>query len=123
MVYFLITVHVLVSLFLIFVVLVQGGRGADLGAAFGGSSQTLFGGRGAATFLGKLTTIMAALFMVTSLVLTIVSVKGGGSVVRQPAAQKQAAPPAGAMPSTPAPGMPVPEAPLPEPPAKTPAGQ
>jgi preprotein translocase subunit SecG len=83
MITLLAAIHVLVSVFLIFVVLIQGGKGADLGAAFGGSSQTLFGGRGAATFLSKLTTVMAALFMVTSLLLTIYSLKGH-SMVRAP---------------------------------------
>lgn len=74
---FLLVIHVLVSLFLIFIVLVQGGKGAQMGAAFGGgSSQTLFGGRGAATFLSKLTTIMAVVFMLTSLVLAVVAGRG-----------------------------------------------
>ncbi|MDA8168343.1 MAG: preprotein translocase subunit SecG [Nitrospiraceae bacterium] len=86
-------VHVLVCIFLILVVLVQGGRGAELGAAFGGSSQTLFGGRGATTFLSKLTTAAAALFMVTSLVLTVASIKGKGTVVPQtPVRQMPGAP-------------------------------
>lgn len=77
----LLVVHVLVSLFLIFIVLIQGGKGAEMGAAFGGgSSQTLFGGRGAATFLGKMTTVVAVVFMLTSLLLAIVSVKGGGII-------------------------------------------
>jgi preprotein translocase subunit SecG len=70
-------VHVIVSLFLIFVVLVQGGKGAEMGAAFGGgASQTLFGGRGAETFLGKLTKGTAIVFMITSLLLAILSSKG-----------------------------------------------
>lgn len=79
---FLIVIHVFVSLFLIFIVLVQGGKGAELGAAFGGSSQTVFGSRGAATFLNKLTTIVAVVFMLTSLTLAIASVKGT-SVIKQ----------------------------------------
>lgn len=75
---FLLAIHILVSLFLIFIVLVQGGKGAEMGAAFGGGgSQTLFGGRGAATFLGKMTTVIAVVFMLTSLVLAVVSGKGG----------------------------------------------
>lgn len=78
----LLAVHVLVSLFLIFIVLVQSSKGAELGAAFGGSSQTLFGSRGAATFLSKLTTIAAVVFMMTSLLLAMVSVKSG-SVVKK----------------------------------------
>ncbi|RJQ40643.1 MAG: preprotein translocase subunit SecG [Nitrospiraceae bacterium] len=83
MITLLLTVHVIVALFLIFIVLIQsGGKGAELGAAFGGSSQTLFGSRGAATFFSKLTTIAAVAFMVTSLSLAIVSTKSG-SVVKE----------------------------------------
>lgn len=74
---FLLTIHIIVCLFLIFIVLVQGGKGAEMGAAFGGGgSQTLFGGRGAATFLSKLTTGIAVVFMLTSLSLAVVSGKG-----------------------------------------------
>lgn len=88
----LLIIHVLVSLFLIFIVLVQGGKGAELGAAFGGSSQTLFGGRGAATFLSKLTTIMAVVFMLTSLLLAIASVKKETIIKEPPAVKEKAAP-------------------------------
>ena len=63
-------VHVLACLFLIVVVLLQTGKGADMGAVFGGGSQTLFGSSGAGNFLTKLTTGTAILFMVTSLILT-----------------------------------------------------
>lgn len=66
----LVIVHVLVCLALIGIVLLQQGKGADMGAAFGGSSQTLFGSSGATTFLGKLTAAAAAVFMLTSLGLT-----------------------------------------------------
>lgn len=73
-------IHVFVCLLLIFVVLVQGGKGAEMGAAFGGGgSQTLFGGRGAATFLGKMTTVIAVVFMLTSLILAVISGSGGDS--------------------------------------------
>ena len=82
MITFLLAVHVMVALFLIFIVLIQSGKGAELGAAFGGSSQTLFGSRGAATFFSKLTTIAAVAFMLTSLSLAIVSTKSG-SVVKK----------------------------------------
>ena len=59
--------HVFVCIFLIAVVLLQRGKGAEMGAVFGGgASSTVFGSRGAGTFLSKLTTICAALFMVTS---------------------------------------------------------
>jgi len=66
-------VHVIVCLILIGVVLLQSGKGAEMGAAFGGSSQTIFGSRGSATFLSKLTVGAAILFMVTSLSLSILS--------------------------------------------------
>lgn len=86
----LIIIHVLVSLFLIFIVLIQSSKGAELGAAFGGSSQTLFGSRGAATIFSKLTTISAVVFMVTSLLLAVVSGKGG-SVVKKSLPMEQKA--------------------------------
>jgi preprotein translocase subunit SecG len=63
-------IHVLACLFLIVVVLLQTGKGADMGAVFGGGSQTLFGSSGAGNFLTKLTTGTAIAFMVTSLILT-----------------------------------------------------
>lgn len=61
--------QVVVSLVLIFIVLVQGGKGADMGAAFGGGSQAVFGPSGGSTFFTKLTTTVAALFMINSIVL------------------------------------------------------
>ncbi|MGQ9669326.1 MAG: preprotein translocase subunit SecG [Desulfosoma sp.] len=69
----LITFHVLACLTLIFIVLLQTGRGAEIGAVFGGSSQTLFGSTGGTTFLGKLTTLAAVVFMLTCLGLTYLS--------------------------------------------------
>lgn len=66
----------MVCFFLIFIVLIQSGKGAELGAAFGGSSQTLFGARGAATFFSKMTTIAAVVFMLTSLTLAVITAKG-----------------------------------------------
>jgi len=75
-------VPLLVTLGLILIVLLQSGKGADIGAAFGGgSSQTVFGGRGAATFLSKLTSALAILFMLTSLTLTILASQRGSSTV------------------------------------------
>jgi len=65
---FLITLHVMVCLVLIVVVLLQRGKGADMGAAFGGGgSNTVFGSRGAGNFLTKLTSACAVIFMLTSL--------------------------------------------------------
>jgi len=66
-----VTIHVVVATILIFMVLLQKGKGADIGAAFGGASQTVFGPRGAQSFLAKVTAGAAILFMVTSLGLAI----------------------------------------------------
>ena len=69
--------HVLVCIFLVLVILLQAGKGASVGAAFGGAgSQTVFGGRGAQTFLSKLTTLAAAIFFITSLALSFASTEG-----------------------------------------------
>jgi len=62
--------HIVACIFLIVVVLLQTGKGADIGAVFGGSSQTIFGSSGASNLLTKLTTWTAAVFMATSLFLT-----------------------------------------------------
>lgn len=89
--------HVIVSLFLIGVVLLQSGKGAEMGASFGSSgSQSVFGAGGGTTFLSKLTTSAAVIFMLTSLTLAYVSGqpssssmmsgKGKGTPVQAPAA-------------------------------------
>ncbi len=65
--------HVVVAIFLILVVLLQTGKGASLGAAFGGGSNTVFGSRGPASFLSKITTSAAVIFMTTSLTLSMLS--------------------------------------------------
>jgi preprotein translocase subunit SecG len=71
-------IHVIVCLFLVVVVLLQSGKAADLAGAFGGmGSQTVFGPRGSATVLSRATTIAAALFMVTSLSLSIMATRQG----------------------------------------------
>src|SRR5262245_32284938 len=82
--------HVIVCIFLILVVLLQQGKGADWAGAFGGGgTQTAFGARGAGTILSKATTAAAIIFMVTSLALTIlISQPGGSSVIREGATQK-----------------------------------
>jgi len=78
----LVLVHVIVCIALIMIVLLQTGKGADMGAAFGGgASQTLFGSSGASTFLSKATTIAAIIFMVTSLFLAYFSSHRVGSSV------------------------------------------
>jgi len=106
-----IVIHVIVSLALVSIVLLQHGKGAGIGAAFGGSSQTVFGSTGAAPFLAKLTAIVAILFMCTSLGLTFMGRQQAPSVMQ--GAGKPAAPQsAPATPATPAPAAPV----QPEPP-------
>ncbi len=75
--------HIAVCLILIITVLLQSGKAGDLAGAFGGAgSQSVFGPRGAASILSKLTTISAVLFMITSMGLWILSSKGARSVVR-----------------------------------------
>jgi preprotein translocase subunit SecG len=90
----LIIVHIIVCIALIMIVLLQTGKGADMGAAFGGgASQTLFGSTGASTFLSKATTVAAIVFMLTSLALAYLSshrtadsiMKGTRAPVEQPA--------------------------------------
>lgn len=97
--YLLISLHVIVSTILITMVLLQKGKGADIGAAFGGASQTVFGPRGAQSFLAKLTTSAAIIFMLTSFTLAITSAKKGSLMekVQQPAPVQQQLP-AGAVP-------------------------
>ena len=103
-----IILHVVVSLALILIVLLQTGKGAEMGAGFGGgSNQTIFGSRGAATFLSKVTTGAAVIFMLTSLSLAYLTSQRTGSVIRDTSPQA-AAPSA---PATPAPATPAPEAP------------
>ncbi len=101
-------IHVIASLALISIVLLQHGKGAGIGAAFGGSSQTVFGSTGAAPFLAKLTAIVAILFMCTSLGLTFMGRQQAPSVMQgagKPAAT-QPAPAAPAAPATPSPAAP-----------------
>lgn len=66
-------VHVIVCLFLVGIVLLQHGKGADIGATFGGSSQSLFGTEGPLPLLNKITTAVAVIFMLTSVTLAYMS--------------------------------------------------
>ena len=108
----IITVHVIVCFALIGIVLLQQGKGADMGAVFGGSSQTLFGSSGATTFLGKMTALAAGIFMLTSLGLTYhatnrykSSVMPSQQEATAPAPEQQAVPaPAPAEQAAPTPG-------------------
>ena len=64
---FITIIHIIVCVVLIMVVLLQTGKGAEMGAAFGGATQTVFGSSGPAGFLSKLTTAVAIIFMITTL--------------------------------------------------------
>ncbi len=78
----LVVLHVIISIFLILVVLVQQGKGADLAGAFGGGgSQTAFGARGATTLLHKLTTTFFVLFVITSMALAVLQARPRSSVM------------------------------------------
>lgn len=92
-------VHVVVCLFLVGIVLLQHGKGADIGATFGGSSQSLFGTEGPLPLLNKITTAAAIIFMLTSVTLAYISSQTSntsvmsGVGVSQPAAQVEVAQP------------------------------
>jgi preprotein translocase subunit SecG len=73
--------HVLISILLIITVLLQPGKGDDLGTIFGGTSQSIFGASGAVPFLTKVTRILAVLFIITSLSLGYFSAKNISSSV------------------------------------------
>ena len=70
--YLVVALHIVVCIFLVLVVLLQSGKGADLAGAFGGgATQTAFGSRGPASFLTRMTTVVAIIFMVTSIGLSM----------------------------------------------------
>ncbi|MBW1887927.1 MAG: preprotein translocase subunit SecG [Deltaproteobacteria bacterium] len=85
----LILIHVTVCIALILIVLLQRGKGASMGAAFGGSSQTVFGSAGATSFLHKVTAAAAIIFMLTSLGLAFLFGKGGGSSIMEGVSETQ----------------------------------
>ena len=103
MYYVLIVVHVLVCLAIIGIVLLQAGKGADIGSAFGGGgSQAVFGSMGTPTVLGKITTVVAILFMLTSFGLakfssraqSVVPLNAPAPAAETPAPETSGAPPA-----------------------------
>jgi preprotein translocase subunit SecG len=106
----IVVLHVLVCIALILIVLLQAGKGAEMGAAFGGASQTIFGSAGAMGFLSKLTTIAAVIFMLTSLLLTFSSTRKASTVMKERPAPTAPAAPSG-IPLQPQ----VPQVPAPEP--------
>lgn len=77
----IIAIHIIVCFALIFIVLLQTGKGSEMGAAFGGASQTIFGSAGPAGFLGKLTAGAAIIFMLTSLSLAYLSGHRSGKTI------------------------------------------
>jgi preprotein translocase subunit SecG len=133
MVTIVVAIHVVICLALVIVILLQQGKGAEIGAVFGGSSQTVFGASGAGNVLTKATWAMAAMFFATSIFLAYASTRrfngsifgSGGGVNRRvvvppkpmvplvPAAPVEPAgrAPAGPISQAPAPAEPVPAAP------------
>ena len=106
--------HVIVSVGLILVVLLQTGKGAEIGAVFGGSSSTIFGSSGAGNFLTRLTTGMAIVFMITSLALGYFAGRKPSATIfdsRTPAAVPSAPPVAPAPPQSAPTASPAPAAP------------
>src|SRR3989304_5686490 len=107
----IVILHIIVSLALILIILLQTGKGADIGAVFGGgSSQTLFGSSGPTSFLSKLTAAAAVIFMITSLFLAYFSGSRPASRIMKGAAPVQTMPgPLGQPPLPPVPqGTPAP---------------
>jgi preprotein translocase subunit SecG len=89
----LVILHVIVSLAIIAIVLLQAGKGADIGSAFGGAgSQAVFGSMGTPTLLGKITTAVAIVFMLTSFSLAMLASRRPASVMREPAPVQQPEP-------------------------------
>jgi preprotein translocase subunit SecG len=116
--YLAMTFHVIACLFLIAVVLLQQGKGQDLASTFGGGvTQTAFGPRGSANILSRATTVLAGLFMVTSLALTVVRPRS--SVLEQAGPGAPAAP--AAAPAAPASNAPAADAPASAPAQNAPA--
>lgn len=71
--------HILICVMIVLVVLIQGGENVDITAAFGGVSQAAFGPRGTVSTLGKMTWVLGALFIITSVTLSVWATKGGAS--------------------------------------------
>ena len=108
--------HILVSILLILIVLIQGGENVDITAAFGGVSQAAFGPRGAVSNLAKITWVLGVIFAVTSITLAVWATRSHGTSIlettpaqsapAQPAPEKQA--PAQSAPALPSQPSPVP---------------
>jgi preprotein translocase subunit SecG len=108
--YVLVPIYVIVCVFLILVVLLQQGKGADVSAAFGASSsQTTFGARGATTLLEKITTWSFVAFSVLAITISLIQARRPGSVLAKSA---KTAPAKAAVPVAPAPVTALPSAPV-----------
>jgi preprotein translocase subunit SecG len=118
-------IHVLACFVLVVVVLLQQGKGADMGAVFGGGSQTFFGSSGAGNFLTKVTAATAAIFMATALILTYGTSRTGTShlLERIPAAAPEAPPAPTESAPAPTEGTPAPTESAPAPAPEAPGGQ
>jgi len=89
----LLIIHIIVCFALIAIVLLQGGKGAEIGASFGaGSSQTVFGARGGQSFMSRLTTGAAVIFMLTSLFLAYYYAKPGADSIMPETVRQSAQP-------------------------------
>jgi preprotein translocase subunit SecG len=104
----LIAVHVFVCFFLIGIVLLQQGKGADVGATFGGSSQSLFGSEGPVPLLNKITTLAAIVFMATSVSLAYLASTKSTETVMGDVRIEQPAEPTAVQEPQPAPVIPAP---------------
>ena len=114
MVTILTIIHIMVCIFLVSIVLLQHGKGADIGATFGGGGESLFGTEGPVPIMNKITTAVAVLFMVTSISLAYISAHSTTSSVMgdySPAPIEQAAPVAEPLPEK----IPMPATPYEEP--------
>jgi preprotein translocase subunit SecG len=105
--------HILVCILLILIVLFQGGENVDISAAFGGVSQTAFGPRGAVTAMAKITWVLGAIFVLTSVTLAVWADRGRGTSPLDTAPAKTAPAPAQKAPAQPAPALPGPQSPAP----------
>ena len=104
---FLTVVHIFACCLLILVVLIQQGKGAEISASLGGSSQTVFGSAGGATFFTRFTATMAGIFMVTSVLLTILGGQSRKSIFEGTAPAAPASAPAAPATAPAAPAQPA----------------
>lgn len=77
---FVTAIHIVTCILIILVVMLQSGKGADISASLGGSSQTVFGSSGGANFFTRFTSVAAAIFFVTSVTLTLLSAQSRKSI-------------------------------------------